>query len=91
MALLYGRAGRLTAKNGGFRPGQYASPTPGDAATEPPPPLQADTSHAAAADGPLAGDDAAALQVGPHGPLLVPFTAVLPRECMGQFASFGAT
>ena len=23
MALLYGRAGRLTAKNGGFRPGQY--------------------------------------------------------------------
>ena len=22
MALLYGRAGRLTAKNGGFRPGQ---------------------------------------------------------------------
>ena len=25
MALLYGRAGRLTAKNGGFRPGQYFS------------------------------------------------------------------
>jgi hypothetical protein len=24
MALLYGRAGRFTAKNGGFRPGQYA-------------------------------------------------------------------
>ena len=24
MALLYGRAGRLTAQNGGFRPGQYA-------------------------------------------------------------------
>ena len=23
MVLLYGRAGRLTAKNGGFRPGQY--------------------------------------------------------------------
>ena len=23
MALLYGRAGRLTAKNGGFRPGQW--------------------------------------------------------------------
>ena len=23
MALLYGRAGRLTATNGGFRPGQY--------------------------------------------------------------------
>jgi hypothetical protein len=23
MALLYGRAGRLTAKTGGFRPGQY--------------------------------------------------------------------
>jgi hypothetical protein len=23
MALLYGRAGRLTTKNGGFRPGQY--------------------------------------------------------------------
>jgi hypothetical protein len=24
MALLYGRAGRLTAENGGFRPGQHA-------------------------------------------------------------------
>jgi hypothetical protein len=24
MALLYGRAGRLTAQNGGFRPGQIA-------------------------------------------------------------------
>jgi hypothetical protein len=24
MALLYGRAGRLTAKNAGFRPGQWA-------------------------------------------------------------------
>jgi hypothetical protein len=24
MAILYGRAGRLTAKNGGFRPGQYS-------------------------------------------------------------------
>jgi hypothetical protein len=23
MGLLYGRAGRLTAENGGFRPGQY--------------------------------------------------------------------
>jgi hypothetical protein len=23
MAVLYGRAGRLTAKNGGFRPGQW--------------------------------------------------------------------
>ena len=29
MALLYGRAGRLTAENGGFRPGQYPMPTPG--------------------------------------------------------------
>ena len=26
MALLYGRAGRLTAKNGGFRPGQEVNP-----------------------------------------------------------------
>ena len=25
MVLLYGRAGRLTAENGGFRPGQYAT------------------------------------------------------------------
>ena len=25
MGLLYGRAGRLTAKNGGFRPGQWLS------------------------------------------------------------------
>jgi hypothetical protein len=25
MVVLYGRAGRLTAKNGGFRPGQYAN------------------------------------------------------------------
>ena len=28
MALLYGRAGRLTAKNGGFRPGQYVYSIP---------------------------------------------------------------
>ena len=27
MALLHGLAGRLTAKNGGFRPGQWASPS----------------------------------------------------------------
>jgi hypothetical protein len=27
MALLYGRAGRLTAKTGGFRPGQCGCPT----------------------------------------------------------------
>jgi hypothetical protein len=27
MALLYGRAGRLTAKNGGFRPGQFKNLT----------------------------------------------------------------
>jgi hypothetical protein len=26
MALWYGRAGRFTAENGGFRPGQYAPP-----------------------------------------------------------------
>jgi hypothetical protein len=28
MGLLYGRAGRLTAKNGGFRPGQWVSFVP---------------------------------------------------------------
>ena len=27
MGLLYGRAGRLTAENGGFRPGQPSNPT----------------------------------------------------------------
>ena len=30
MALLYGRAGRLTARNGGFRPGQWRYCSPGD-------------------------------------------------------------
>ena len=29
MAILYGRAGRLTAQNGGFRPGQCSAPAPG--------------------------------------------------------------
>ena len=29
MGLLYGRAGRLTAENGGFRPGQYKYEDPG--------------------------------------------------------------
>ena len=30
MARLYGRAGRLTAQNGGFRPGQYLAEKFGD-------------------------------------------------------------
>jgi hypothetical protein len=40
MGLLYGRAGRLTAENGGFRPGQFADFDFGPDPRSPPGPAQ---------------------------------------------------
>ena len=41
MARLYGRAGRLAAKNGGFRPGQWANDWPRKKPGAVPPPAGA--------------------------------------------------